>query len=220
MVTNGGEINVEHVVELDPDLIIAHNRVDERVLDSLRQITTVLVVDIAGAGRADWQGKTQLLAEVLGKETDFEALVTSYQDHAASIARTHAEVLSQETFSVVGTWSFGEVIVYSADSNFGNVSALAGAQLVAPLGTPEDGEHLISLEEVGDHLSGSIVLHASDYLGEPNPELTETMESPVFTQLPTVKDGRVFPGGKATLGGFQDARLALDSLDAALSALQ
>lgn len=45
------------------------------------------------------------------------------------------------------------------------------------------------------------------------------MDGPLYDSLPAVSSGRAFPGGKDTVGGFEDANYNLDLLEEALEEL-
>ncbi|NLU83525.1 ABC transporter substrate-binding protein [Rhodococcus sp. HNM0569] len=224
VVSDGASPNVEQVAQLQPDLIIAHNRIDEAALNSMREIAPVLVIDIAGPGRADWQGRVHLVAEALGKEDVFDDLVAKYDARAEEVANEHRDVLGREKFSLVGSWNPGVFSAYGSQSHFGSVFAKAGATIspaeeAATADIPEF-ELETSTERMPELLDGTVLLHVTDLRGQPNAQLATVMAEPIFQSVPAVQADRVFPGGKDTVGGFEDANYNLDQFDQVLTQLE
>jgi len=224
VVSNGAEPDTEQIATLEPDLIIAHNRIDDTDLDALRGIAPVLVLDIAGPGRADWQGRVELVAQALGLEDTYQQLLDDFDTRAASIADTHRDVLDRETFSLIGSWNPGTFNTYSAQSIWGSVFTKAGARISpaeeAAASAESSGEAELSIEQLPTVLDGTVLLHVTDLRGTPNAELEAVMAEPLYRSVPAVTTGLVFPGGKDTVGGFEDANYNLDVFEAALKALE
>ncbi|MEE2059612.1 ABC transporter substrate-binding protein [Rhodococcus artemisiae] len=224
VVSNGSEPDIEQIATLEPDLIIAHNRIEDSDLAPLREIAPVLVLDIAGPGRADWQGRVELVAQALGKEDTYEQLVTDFDERTARIAETHRAVLDTETFALLGSWNAGTFHTYSSESIWGSVFTKAGARIApaeeAVAGAESDGEAELSVEQLPVVLDGTVLLHVTNLRGEPNAELEAVMAEPLFQAVPAVVAGTVLPGGKDTVGGFEDANYNLDLFEQALTTLE
>ncbi len=77
------EPNLEKLVEIEPDLIIAASGVHDAIFDSLRKIAPTVVVSRMDNSFGTWQGTLREYGKILGEEalaeeriTDLEALIT------------------------------------------------------------------------------------------------------------------------------------------------
>lgn len=221
VVSDGTDPEVEQIAALEPDLIISHNRVDEGVARNLGEIAPVLTLDIAGPGRADWRGRVELVARATGNEDVYAQLETDLAERAEGIAREHADALGEETFSLFGSWtSEVNVVGYGSQSIYGDVFDGTGMRFtdtVEEQATEEDAYEVHeSVENMPELLDGSVLLYVTDLRGEPAGHVGEIMDGPLYDSLPAVSAGRAFPGGKDTVGGFEDAGYNLDLLEEAL----
>ena len=224
VVSDGSDPEVEQVASLEPDLIVSHNRIDEGVAEHLAEIAPVLTLDIAGPGRADWRGRVELVARATGNEDAYEQLVADLDERVGGIAQEHAEVFEEETFSLFGSWtSEANVVGYGSRSHYGDVFDGTGMRFpdsVEERATQEEAYEVHdSVENMPELLDGSVLLYVTNLRGEPTGHVGEIMDGPLYDSLPAVDAGRAFPGGKDTVGGFEDANYNLDLLEEALAEL-
>lgn len=224
VVASGGELEIEKIAALDPDLIISHNAMDVGVATQLEAIAPVLVVDIAGAGRADWQGRVEQIATKLGMTAHYQQLLDDFTARTASIKSEYAEVLAENTFSVISSWEPGKFIIHGSDSLFSKPFTRSGmvtapsSEKVAQGGDAHEAE--VSIEKLAI-VDGSVILHSTDMRGDVASEsLQQLMESELFAQLPAAEAEQVYGGGRSTIGSFASANYNLDVFEAALAALQ
>lgn len=71
--------------------------------------------------------------------------------------------------------------------------------------------------DLAERVDGSVLLYVTNLRGEPAGHVGEIMDGPLYDSLPAVSAGRAFPGGKDTVGGFEDANYNLDLLEEELA---
>ena len=94
-----GELNLEKIAELNPDLIIMNIR-HEKVYDQLKEIApTVMLND--DINYVNWKGRFQQLGEWFGKEEIVTQWLEDYDKKSAEFAEKVKAVTGDETFAVI-----------------------------------------------------------------------------------------------------------------------
>lgn len=227
VVSDGAEPDLEKIAALKSDLAIAHNSLDQTALKTLKSdVAPVLTLDIAGPGRADWGGRVDLVAKSLGRGGKSDALKKKLRTRAEKISTTYGTVLKKETFTLVDAWSSGgEFTTYGSDSIPGTVLTTAGVRIGAGADdaakTSDKGDHEVttSTERLPKLVDGSVVLYGTDLRAKPAGHVDDVMKTKLFSSLPAATADQVYPGGKNTVGGYEDAHYIPDRLEAALKKL-
>lgn len=133
-------------------------------------------------------------------------------------------MLAEETFSLFGSWtSEVNIVGYGSRSHYGDVfdgTGMRFSDTVEEQAAEEDAYEVHeSVENMPELLDGSVLLYVTNLRGEPAGHVGEVMDGPLYDALPAVSEGRAFPGGKDTVGGFEDANYNLDLLEEALAEL-
>jgi iron complex transport system substrate-binding protein len=187
------EINLEKLLEVQPDLILA-TTANEKIYDALEKIAPVIVFD-AALLFDDWHSAIREVAQVVGAEEAAEAFIKSSDE---SIVQAREEFAGSEgtvaflriygkTLSCLGTDQLA--LYYSADKGLG---------LPLPQGWPEDGGE-VSLEGFVELAPEVIFVNASD--PEAQSYLDGFAENSVWNSIPAVKEGRVYPFDLSGLTG-------------------
>ncbi|GAA1489662.1 ABC transporter substrate-binding protein [Brachybacterium sacelli] len=221
VVVPGGEVDIEAVAGLEPDLVLAHNVLEDDVLSQLEQIAPVFGFTLRGGDRADWQQRVHEVAEALGLGQEFTDLKSAWEDELATTAEEYADVTDGLVVGVIGAYETGNFYAWGEENMPGTLLTPLGLtwsaqenQAVAGQGEPEatiSSERI--LEVVGD---ADLLFYDSNLLGEPNSFMVELQESSLYQQLEAVKAGRVHAFGKNTIAGFSDARFSLEQIRGAL----
>lgn len=182
-----GDLNLEKIAELKPDLIIMNIR-HEKVYEQLKAIApTVMISD--DINYVNWRGRFEQLAGWFGKEDKADEWLKAYDDKAAELAAQVKAVVGNETFAVLEANSvhFGSYYVYRT----GGPGELIydELELTPSSGVPEgvwgevvDAEYFAKID--ADH-----IIFFSD-----EGTVGDTADSPVWQNLKAVKNGNVYLG--------------------------
>lgn len=182
-----GDLNIEKIAELQPDLIIMNIRHD-KVYEQLKAIApTVMIND--DISYVNWRGRFQQLGEWFGKEDAVDSWLKDYDAKAAGLAEDIKEVVGDETFAVIEANSvhFGSYYVYRT----GGPGEIIYDELeVQPSsGVPEDVWGEVVDAEYFSKIDADHIFFFSD-----DGEVGETQESPVWQNLKAVQSGNVYLG--------------------------
>jgi len=159
-----GDLNLEKIAELKPDLIIMNIRHD-KVYDQLKAIAPTLMID-DDINFVNWRGRFQQLGEWFGKQEKADEWLKAYDARAAELSKQVKDVVGDETFAVLEANSvhFGSYYVYRT-----------GGQVV-------DAEYFATID--ADH-----VFFFSD-----DGKVGDTANTPTWQNLKAVKNGNVYLG--------------------------
>ncbi len=107
-----GDLNLEKIAELKPDLIVMNIRHD-KVYEQLKNIAPTVMID-DDISYVNWRGRFQQLGKWFNKEADVEKWLADYDSRAAELATKVQEVVGDESFAVIEANSvhFGSYYVY------------------------------------------------------------------------------------------------------------
>lgn len=211
-VSTYAEINVEKVLDLDPDLIIVDAAFPEpETLDRLAAIAPLFHVDLTGS----WSERALSIADAANEREQAETHQRQYEERAAEISAEYRELLDAQPLAIVSlntndaTW---------ASYAPGGWPTPSWVDIDATFRTPTDGEAKTSDEwawisdeqlEKLDNAGFIVVL-------EPD-QLQRLTGNRVWESLPAVRTGNVFSGFDAP--ATSSFLWGLDSLDAITSVL-
>lgn len=182
-----GDLNLEKIAELEPDLIIMNIRHD-KVYDQLSAIAPTVMLD-DDISYVDWRGRFEQLGEWFGKEDVVDEWLTDYDAKAAELAAEVKEVVGDETFAVVEANSvhFGSYYVYRTggpgDLVYNELKLLPSA------GVPEDIWGEIVDAEYFSNIDADHIFFFSD-----DGTVGDTADSPTWQNLKAVQNGNVYLG--------------------------
>jgi iron complex transport system substrate-binding protein len=190
LIDTSAELPYEKIAGLRPDLILAGTYYDiDKVYDQLSEIAPT-VTYVKGSYVDTWQEQATLIGEATGKEAEAETAIARVSDRIAKIAADHP-AWKTKAFSMSFNYDAGKITTIVNPQDFAiqlvtqlgptlspKVSGLAGDDLTIQ---PD-----VSYEAV-EALDADVVLlaHASDSLQ------TSLTQTPVFANLPSVKQNRV-----------------------------
>ncbi|WP_421853226.1 iron-siderophore ABC transporter substrate-binding protein [Marinomonas sp.] len=143
-----GEINYEQIAATNPDVIMAsRSGISRQDYQQLSKIAPVIAT-LKGEGdfTMPWDRRARLLAEVLNKEIQAEALIVKIETQMAAVKKNHPD-WSGKTFAMATYWN-GSVGVYSGDDMTVNLISKMGLTL-SPAVTEltKKGEFHVTLSE-------------------------------------------------------------------------
>lgn len=182
-----GDLNLEKIAELKPDLIIMNIR-HEKVYEQLKGIApTVMIND--DINFVNWRGRFEQLGQWFGKEDEAAQWLKAYDDKAAELTTQIKEIVGNETVAVLEANSvhFGSYYVYRT----GGPGELVydELELIPSAGVPEgvwgevvDAEYFAKID--ADHI----------FFFSDDGQVGDTADSPAWQSLKAVKNGNVYLG--------------------------
>lgn len=188
--TGGTEIDVEAILELEPDVILAPwSGITQEQFDTLSEIApTVAYPDLAWS--IDWDQQITTIGQALGQPDEAQDLITGIEDQFAEAAAAHPEY-ADVTFSYIYTVEPGSLGVFLPDEQ--RVAMVRGLGLTVDpvVETFEETEGtdsaLIGLENA-DKLSGSDLVFT--FYSDADAR-AETEAQPLYQAIPAISRGSV-----------------------------
>lgn len=183
------EVSIEHLLELQPDIILAGSRWNTAELyENLAEIAPTLAV---GEGTSNtWQEKTLLAGRALGLEAEAQAAIDETEAYVEAVRQDYPE-LEGKTFSL--SYLYNETSINSINS-----PKDSAVQFFLELGfIPTPG--LAELAEQEDKVQAALSLETLNLIDGDlvviafgSPEVQAAYEAnPLYQQLEAVQEGRV-----------------------------
>jgi iron complex transport system substrate-binding protein len=208
-------VNLEKIVELNPDVIITMYRPGMKGLDlkALQAIAPTVALEIVEPP-AVWAHYPKL-AEVVGKGSDVKQRLADLDKSWTDIAAANKDRLSQ----------IGQVVFAEGAAQAGNLQIATNKALVYQRLTksgftyfagvdpqPARFGQQISMEEVPRLATANAIFYDADFNGRPTSRTKVLIDSPVFQALPAVKAGNLFPIRTPYIYTFEAANMQLEDL--------
>ncbi|MEU8899415.1 ABC transporter substrate-binding protein [Nocardia sp. NPDC048505] len=219
------EPKLEDIAALNPDLIFAPNIYDEKTTAALREIAPVYTFTLRGGDRAKWTLRTEQIADALGVRAKAEALQAAFGQRQRGIAETYKDVIQGKRVGVIGSYEENNFYAWGENSMQGTLLRPLGfawsGQENAVVQGKKEAEATLSNEKLDSAVGDADVLFLDSNLrGAVNPFMKTVQGTSLYQQLPAVKGGRVYVGGKNTVAGYTDANYTLDRVEEALKDLR
>lgn len=220
----GADLNVEEIAQADPDIILAADMVDKKIVEQLKEIAPVYVYTHK-KDRSNWEGRGDQIADAMNLGDKLDDVKTELKDRQQEIADKYKGTLSGMHAALFGAWKPNEFSIVGPESMPGHILVPAGLQWDATttdLTRGIDGQELTqSTEKITSTLKDAeVIFYGTDLFGEPADETGPVLEMQAYKDLPAVKDGKSFPIGKQTIADYMDAFNVLDFLEDALKKLE
>lgn len=205
-----GSLNLEKILELEPELIITPiNVTDEETIESLSKIAPTVVGPFFG----DAFENLRTIGELLGKSEEAEAWISEYEKKAETTTEKLSDVIKEgSTAMVLQLYSKEVTYIYPA-STWPTVYTVLGLKLpdAAELGELTTGAQL-SLEKLTEYDPDYIILTSGD--DESMPELKQELtNNSVWKTLSAVKSNQVYTmGSRLSAGDVLTLDWALDEI--------
>jgi len=208
-------IDVEAIIELEPDLIVTFDNGQEWDYDALSAIAPTVAFEVVGPSGV-WDAYEDL-AFALGKQDRYAELAKGYDDDFAAIAAEHGEELADVQVMYVYSYMEGSAYLYTS-------RALAAPRIQAA-GFAYDTSWDEKAEwwgydldfELLDELSHiDVFFYPANDDGTAEDELTQALlDEPAFQALPAVEAGHVYPYRDLFVYTFAAATRQADDIAAA-----
>jgi iron complex transport system substrate-binding protein len=211
------ELNIEAVLEQDPDLILAEPRfLEEGQLEQLQAIAPVVQLDASGPD--EWKTRSIMIGDAVNKKAEALEQEAAFDERADAIAAEYSDVLAHPmaVLGVLpgdGTWTTypaGHFVVPAWDSVGATFREMTAGEPTGDVGAPNAW---LSLEQLGK-------LGNADYIVY-NHNMAEAVAglagNAVWENLPAVQKGLVFQNYPATVtSSFEWGQSNLDDLEGLL----
>ncbi|MFE5396237.1 ABC transporter substrate-binding protein [Streptomyces sp. NPDC056568] len=219
------EPKLEDIAALEPDLIFAPNVYDEETTEALKDIAPVYTFTLRGGDRAKWTQRTEEVAAALGVPAKADKLQADFAERQKGIATKYADVIKGRSVGVIGAYEENNFYAWGEKNMQGSLLVPLGftwsEQESAVVEGQKEPEAVLSHEKLASAVGDADVLFLDSNLrGEVNAFMKDLQATSLYKQLPAVKSGHVYVGGKNTVAGYTDANYTLDRVEDALSALR
>lgn len=182
-----GDLNLEKITELKPDLIIMNIR-HEKVYEQLKAIAPTVMID-DDINYVNWRGRFEQLGEWFGKEDVVTNWLDDYDAKAEELSKKVKDVVGDETFAVLEANSvhFGSYYVYRTGGP-GEI-IYDELKLTPSSGVPEDVWGEVVDAEYFSRIDADHIFFFSD-----DGKVGDTGNSPTWQNMKAVKDGNIYYG--------------------------
>ncbi|RFU70070.1 iron-siderophore ABC transporter substrate-binding protein [Peribacillus saganii] len=215
-----GEVNLEKIAALKPDLIIGNKLRQEAVYEQLSSIAPTVFSETL---RGDWKENFKLYSKALNLEDEGTKVLSDFDAHVEEVKQKLGDKVNQEV-SVV-RFMAGKTRIYYTDSFSGIIFDQLGFKRVKEqeeLFTPENKLGKLAIDvgkEVLPKMDGDILFYFT-YAPQGDKEALNTAkewtEDPLWKNLDVVKNGNAHEVSDATwntAGGVLAANIMLDDLE-------
>jgi iron complex transport system substrate-binding protein len=211
---DAGLPQLEKIAALKPDLIVGDVPVADKekyraIVEKASKIAPTAVFEWKPAA-GNWPAEAAGVAEAVGRTAQLAKLRADYEQRAATIKATYADVLAAHTVDLV-SGDASQWYLYDASSSHGSVIAAAGARFGAGA-TQTVGFQQYSTEQYGT-LRGTGILVVENAGGNDAAGVTG---NPVFAALPAAQAGRVIETRYYFPSSYRIADALLDDFAAGL----
>jgi iron complex transport system substrate-binding protein len=215
---SSGQVDLEKVAALKPDLIVG---VDFSWNTDIYSKLSVIAPTVI-APSTSWQATAEAVADAVGKSAELDALEKQFDERAATIKATYADVLAAKKWDILqGGFDKGKFWIYGPKSDAGAILSAAGVQFASgSTGVTDNGNKAVSYENIDLLGSADVIGYYANYDGTPNNEGPQLFKQAGFKALPAVQAGATVPIPDFLPGGYGDALGVLDSLEDGLKKLQ
>jgi iron complex transport system substrate-binding protein len=213
-VGDDGEINVEEVAKLGPDLIIGVDyEWNTDVYGKLKEIAPTVIIPATS-----WREISRATADAVNRMPQLHALQKELATRSAQIRVKYAKQLGEFEWDILqGGFEAGNFWLYGPESDAGEILAGAGVKFASgSAGVKGEEPEILSYEKIGKLDSAGAIGFYSNFDGTPNNEAAALFSQAAFKGLEATKAERLVPIPDFLPGGYGDALAILDELEAGL----
>lgn len=219
--------DLEKIASLKPDLMIGFVRGGNDAsaplsAEAKAQWTKLNAIAptvlIRSNGSAQTKDATLTMSEALGDGEQAKAAKKAYEDKAAQIKSTYADVLAKNVFAPLDYYE--EVNVYAPISWPGDTLVDAGAKLTSvSANQTRENATFLSAEQLGTLSDATVVLYDETVAGKPGEGAVELQKLPTYAALPAVKAKHAYGLAYFFADRYETALKSLESFEATLKKL-
>lgn len=219
-----GEINLEQLASIDPDLIITPSfeegtywGIDDAMVDQVRQIAPIVAVNVANRPLDEVLAEVDELAVALGADTESAQVVEARQAFQTSSEGLTAAAESNPDLTVLAASGTPEQFYVAVPEDYSDLSYFKdlGVGLITP-DTDDPFWQTLSWEEVGLYPADVIM---GDARGGTPEQIIETMPTNAKA-LPAVEAGQLISWQIPLALGYGYSAQVMDDLAASIAEAQ
>ncbi|OJD60330.1 ABC transporter substrate-binding protein [Bacillus sp. NH11B] len=213
VVGDEGQVNVETIASLKPDLIIGNKMRHEKVYEQLKAIAPTVFSETL---RGEWKDNFKFYAEALNKEKEGQKVLADYEARMKDLKGKLGDKVNQEISMV--RFMPGDVRIYHGDTFSGVILKELGFKRPGDQNKNDFAERNVSKERISA-MDGDVLFYFTFDKGneKKGSELEkEYINDPLFKNLNAVKNGKAYKVDDViwnTAGGVMAANLMLDDIE-------
>ncbi|MBK5472602.1 MULTISPECIES: ABC transporter substrate-binding protein [Bacillus] len=213
VVGDEGQVNVETIASLKPDLIIGNKMRHEKVYEQLKAIAPTVFSETL---RGEWKDNFKFYAKALNKEKEGQKVLTDYESRMKDLKGKLGDKVNQEISMV--RFMPGDVRIYHGDTFSGVILKELGFKRPGDQNKDDFAERNVSKERISA-MDGDVLFYFTFDKGneKKGSELEkEYINDPLFKNLNAVKNGKAYKVDDViwnTAGGVMAANLLLDDIE-------
>ncbi|KXG09502.1 Iron-uptake system-binding protein [Anoxybacillus sp. P3H1B] len=181
--------NMEAIVKLKPDVILASTKFPPDVINKLQKIAPTIPVSHIST---DWEANLRLLATLTGKKQQAESIIKSYKTQLATAKKKLGTKLKGKKVVVIRIRN-GNIMIYHKDVFF-NSTLYRDLGLTVPNEIKKaQTQEMISLEKFSAMNPDYIFVQFAKDENKSQPEaLKQLQKNPIWKNIKAVKNNKVF----------------------------
>ncbi|MCY8934314.1 iron-hydroxamate ABC transporter substrate-binding protein [Bacillus atrophaeus] len=183
------EPNIEKILELQPDVILASTKFPENTIKKLSNTATTIPVSHISS---NWKENMMLLAQLTGKEKKAKEIIADYEQDLKD-TKTKINGKAKDSNALVIRIRQGNIYIYPEQVYF-NSTLYGDLDLTAPDEVKAaKAQELISLEKLSEMNPDHIFVQFSDDENADKPDALKDLEkNPIWSSLTAVKEDHVY----------------------------
>ncbi|ALQ66373.1 ABC transporter substrate-binding protein [Bacillus thuringiensis] len=213
VVGDEGQVNVETIASLKPDLIIGNKMRHEKVYE---QLTAIAPTVFSETLRGEWKDNFKFYAKALNKEKEGQKVLADYDKRMKDLKTKLGDKVNQEISMV--RFMPGDVRIYHGDTFSGVILKELGFKRPGDQNKDDFAERNVSKERISA-MDGDVLFYFTFDKGneKKGSELEkEYINDPLFKNLNAVKNDKAYKVDDViwnTAGGVMAANLLLDDIE-------
>ncbi|MDQ7233430.1 iron-siderophore ABC transporter substrate-binding protein [Bacillus pacificus] len=213
VVGDEGQVNVETIASLKPDLIIGNKMRHEKVYEQLKAIAPTVFSETL---RGEWKDNFKFYAKALNKEKEGQRVLADYDKSMKDLKAKLGDKVNQEISMV--RFMPGDVRIYHGDTFSGVILKELGFKRPGDQNKDDFAERNVSKERISA-MDGDVLFYFTFDKGneKKGSELEkEYINDPLFKNLNAVKNNKAYKVDDViwnTAGGVMAANLLLDDIE-------
>ncbi|AZK47596.1 ABC transporter substrate-binding protein [Paenibacillus lentus] len=181
--------NVETILKLTPDVILASTKFPAETLDKLGKVGVTIPVSHIST---DWEANLKLLAELTDKEEHANQVLETYRQEAAELKEKIAPKLKDKSVLFLRLRS-GNMMIYPENVFFNpSIYEDLGASVPEEVKLAK-AQQMISLEKLSEMNPDYLFVQFSDGENKDTPKALEELQSnPIWSSINAVKNDNLY----------------------------
>lgn len=214
-VGNWDAVDIEAIIELEPDVIVTMDNGTEWDYDALNAIAPTVAFSVAGP--TDVWNAYEGVAAAVGKSDAYDELSGSFDQALADIKTEHGDALAEAQAVYVDSYQEGAAYVYTTRGLA--APRIEAAGFAYDTSWDEKAEwygYDLDFELLDELSENDVLFYPAAADGSVADEFTQAMlDEPAFQDLPAVQAGHLYPYRSLFVYTFAAAQLQAEDLAAA-----